>query len=127
MLLGGSVEYRSESYEICELDSLGGVLPRCTVTGAVSNVSGTFKEPLVSEEDRSLAGLEENSLRKDALSEFARLGRVSSLLLQKSIEMALGSRTTPGWCGTADNLSMVSTDLLSGVLDILGLHENRDL
>ena len=108
MLLGGNVEERTESFEMFEFESLGGVLPRCTRIGADSVVSGPFMEPLVSEVDRSLAGDFENSRRKDAPIEEARLGRVSSLSLGKSIKS--GSRTIP-WNDTADNLSIESTVL----------------
>ena len=108
MLLGGDVEDLTESFEIWEFESLGGVLPRCTRTGADSRVPGPFKEPLVSEVDRSLAGDLENSLRRDAPMEEARVGRISSFSLGKSIK--LGSRTIPE-NGTADNLSIESTSL----------------
>ena len=33
----------------------------------------------------------------------------------------MGSRTTPGWCGTADNLSIATGDLVSRVLDEIGM------
>ena len=55
----------------------------------------------MSEEDRSLAGLLENSRRSEAPIEEARLERVSSF----SGKTKLGSRTIPE-DGTADNLSM---------------------
>jgi len=58
-------------------------------------------DPWVSEEDRSLAGLLENSRRNEAPIEEARLGRVSSFWGKTK----LGSRTIPE-DGTADNLSM---------------------
>ena len=75
----------------------------------------------MSEVDRSFAGLLENSRRKenDAPNDEARLGRVSSFLC-KSIQMELGSRTTPGWSDTADNLSIASTGLVSRALDEIG-------
>ena len=57
----------------------------------------------MSEEDRSLAGLLENSRRNEAPIEEARLGRVSSC--SKTIKLGSGSRTVPE-DGTADNLSM---------------------
>ena len=110
------MEERPDSFEICEFSSLGGVPPRCAID-AVSGVSGPFNDPLVSEVDRSLAGDLLNSRRHAAPIDEARLGRVSSDLdLGKSKIVKLGSRTIPGWNGTADNLSMSST-----VLVLLGL------
>ena len=107
--MGGTIEEVPETFESCEVEFLGGVLPRCPVTtGADSGVSGPLRDPLVSEEDRSLAGEVLNSLRKDAPMEEDRLGRVSSFSLSKTIK--LGSRTIPE-DGTADNLSMTSVDL----------------
>ena len=66
----------------------------------------------MSEEDRSLAGLLENSRRNEAPMEEARLGGVSS----SSSKTKLGSRTIPE-DGTADNLSIAGGILLdvSGV------------
>ena len=65
----------------------------------------------MSEEDRSLAGLVENSRRNEVPMEEARLGRVSSLSLSKTIKLGSGSRTIPE-DGTADNLSMAPWRLL---------------
>ena len=66
----------------------------------------------MSEEDRSLAGLLENSRRNDAPMEEARLGRVSSFFKSIETEFGLaGSRTIPE-DGTADNLSMSTVNLL---------------
>ena len=110
MLLGCKVEDFPESFESCEVEILGGVLPRCPVTtGADSVGSGPLRNPLVSEEDRSLAGEVLNSLRKDAPMEEDRLGRVSFFSLSKTIK--LGSRTIPE-DGTADNLSMTGGSLV---------------
>ena len=108
MLLGGKVEEVPEPFESCEVEFLGGVLPRCPVTiRADSGVSGPYSDALVSEEGRSLAGGSLNSRRKDAPMEEARLGRVSSF----SGKTKLGSRTIPE-DGTADNLSMAGGDLV---------------
>ena len=112
MLFGGSVEPRIESLEMFGDESLGGVLPRCAI-GADSGVSGPWREPLVSEVDRSLAGAILNSLRRDAPNDEARLGRVSSLWVIDSIKF--WPRTIP-WNGTADNLLIESTGLFTGGL-----------
>ena len=98
MLLGGNVEERIESLEMFGLEGLGGVLPRCTTTGADSGVSGPSLEPSVSEVDRSLAGDLLNSLRKDAPMEEGRLGRVSPFCFSKSIKLGV-SHHPGGWYG----------------------------
>ena len=111
------MEERIESLETLGDDTLGGVLPRCALIGAVSGVSGPLLElePLVSEVDRSTAGDLLNSRRRDAPIEEARLGRVSSFLwLSKSISN-LKSRTIPE-NGTADNLLIESEALVDGGL-----------
>ena len=100
-MLGGKVEDFPEMSDKDEVFCLGGVLPRPVVIGADSGVSGPWRDPWVSEEDRSLAGLLENSRRNEAPMEEARLGRVSSFWCKTK----LGSRTIPE-DGTADNLSM---------------------
>ena len=109
LLFGGSVEDRIESLEMFGDESLGGVLPRCAI-GADSGVSGPWREPLVSEVDRSLAGDMLNSRRRDAPIDEARLGRVSPLWVFDSIKF--WSRTIP-WNGTADNLLIGSSGLLT--------------
>ena len=90
-----------------ELVSLGGVRPRCP---APTTDSGG----LASEEDRSiLVGLRLNSRRIEAPIDEARLLlRVSSFFKGIKFGVDFRSRTTPGWCGTADNLSIVGGDLL---------------
>ena len=110
MLLGGSVEERSESYETSACDSLGGVLPRCKTIVDESTFGGP-REPLASEVDRSLTGDLLTSRRIKAPIDEARLGRVSSSW-GNSISN-LGSRIAPGsWCDTADNLSICSAGLV---------------
>ena len=108
------MEERTESIEMFGDETLGGVLPRCAFIGADSGVSGPLLEfePLVSEVDRSTAGELLNSRRRDAPIEEARLGRISSFWLSKSISN-LGSRTIPE-NGTADNLLIESTGRLEG-------------
>ena len=107
------MEERTESIEMFGDETLGGVLPRCAFNGADSGVSGPLLEfePLVSEVDRSTAGDLLNSRRRDAPIEEARLGRVSSFWLFKSISN-FESRTIPE-NGTADNLLIGSAALLT--------------
>ena len=115
------MEERTDSFDNVESFSLGGVLPRFAI-GAFSGVSGPFIEPLVSEVDRSWgAGLRENSRRKEAPIEEARWGRVSSFFFWGKTISNLGSRTIPGWNGTADNLSIWSSRQLCKGLSGLGI------
>ena len=111
-MLGGQVEDGPESPDCCEVENLGGVLPRWPAPTADFGVSGPRKDPLVSEEDRSLAGDLPNSRRNDAPMLEARLGRVCSLSKTMKLGSDLGSRTTPE-DGTADNLSMSPSGLVA--------------